>query len=174
LSNAFKCPFDKSTTCIHCGYPLNHEGKSALYCLRLNSIKGDENDFKVNRRETLKILKDFYHVQLENAIKLTESFPSDLIDGITSESLDFVSKQFEAVGCIIEFTPSKLHEYNNVNNKIKSVTNGGNPIICPHCFSTSVTTDKRGFSVFTGFIGANKTVNRCGNCGWRWEPLNRR
>ena len=36
--------------------------------------------------------------------------------------------------------------------------------------STSITTGARGVNWFWGFIGANKTVNRCGKCGYTWEP----
>jgi rubrerythrin len=44
---------------------------------------------------------------------------------------------------------------------------------CPRCGSTSVATTARGVSMFWGFIGANKTVNRCGNCGYTWKPNGR-
>lgn len=41
---------------------------------------------------------------------------------------------------------------------------------CPKCNSTNVTTGQRGYSFLTGFLGSNKTVNRCGNCGYKWKP----
>lgn len=41
---------------------------------------------------------------------------------------------------------------------------------CPKCKSTNVVTGQRGFSLMTGFLGSNKTVNRCANCGHKWEP----
>lgn len=43
-------------------------------------------------------------------------------------------------------------------------------IKCPRCGSTAVTTGPRGANGFWGFIGAGKTVNRCGNCGNTWKP----
>lgn len=43
-------------------------------------------------------------------------------------------------------------------------------IKCPKCNSTQISTGKRGFSLMTGFIGANKTVNRCARCGYSWKP----
>jgi hypothetical protein len=48
-----------------------------------------------------------------------------------------------------------------------------NAIQCPKCGSFSVSTTARGVSMFWGFIGANKTVNRCGNCGYTWKPNGR-
>ena len=43
-------------------------------------------------------------------------------------------------------------------------------IKCPKCGSTAVTTGQRGYSLWTGFLGAGKTVNRCGSCGYKWKP----
>ena len=45
-----------------------------------------------------------------------------------------------------------------------------NKIHCPKCNSTNVTTGQRGYSFWTGFLGSSKTVNRCGNCGYKWKP----
>ena len=41
---------------------------------------------------------------------------------------------------------------------------------CPKCGSTNITTGQRGYSLLTGFLGSNKTVNRCANCGYTWKP----
>ena len=43
-------------------------------------------------------------------------------------------------------------------------------LICPRCHSSSVSTGARGTNGFWGFIGASKTVNRCGKCGYTWKP----
>lgn len=41
---------------------------------------------------------------------------------------------------------------------------------CPKCGSTNITIGQRGYSIWTGFLGSNKTVNRCGDCGYSWKP----
>lgn len=41
---------------------------------------------------------------------------------------------------------------------------------CPKCGSTNISTGARGVNFFWGFLGADKTVNRCGNCGHTWKP----
>lgn len=46
-------------------------------------------------------------------------------------------------------------------------------IRCPKCNSTAITTDARGVNNFWGLLGASKTVNRCGNCGYTWKPNGR-
>ena len=43
-------------------------------------------------------------------------------------------------------------------------------IHCPKCNSTSISTGARGVNNFWGMLGASKTVNRCGNCGFTWKP----
>ena len=45
-----------------------------------------------------------------------------------------------------------------------------NQVKCPKCGSTQITTGQRGYSLITGFLGSNKTVNRCAKCGYKWEP----
>ena len=51
-----------------------------------------------------------------------------------------------------------------------AVAKEANKIRCPRCGSTQITTGQRGFSFWTGFIGANKTINRCAKCGHSWQP----
>lgn len=41
---------------------------------------------------------------------------------------------------------------------------------CPRCGSTNISTGARGVSFFWGFLGADKTVNRCAKCGHTWKP----
>lgn len=41
---------------------------------------------------------------------------------------------------------------------------------CPKCGSTNITTGSKGVGFFRGFLGADQTVNRCGNCGHTFKP----
>ena len=54
--------------------------------------------------------------------------------------------------------------------QIKSQEKARNTLKCPRCGSTAITTGARGANHFWGLIGASKTVNRCGSCGYTWEP----
>ena len=54
----------------------------------------------------------------------------------------------------------KLKQFNDIVSKPK----------CPKCGSTNITTGQRGYTLLTGFLGSNKTVNRCSNCGHTWKP----
>lgn len=52
----------------------------------------------------------------------------------------------------------------------KVVEEDKDQIRCPKCNSTAITTGARGVNNFWGLIGASKTVNRCGKCGYTWKP----
>ena len=54
--------------------------------------------------------------------------------------------------------------------QLKSQQKAQNVLKCPKCGSTAITTGARGANHFWGLIGASKTVNRCGSCGYTWEP----
>lgn len=41
---------------------------------------------------------------------------------------------------------------------------------CPKCLSSQIQATNRGFSLLTGFIGSNQTVNHCLRCGYSWKP----
>ena len=56
-----------------------------------------------------------------------------------------------------------------IENKRIELKKQGIPC-CPKCGSTCITAGTRGYSAVTGFVGSNKTVNRCANCGHSWEP----
>ena len=53
---------------------------------------------------------------------------------------------------------------------IKKNNQKSNVLKCPKCGSTAITTGQRGFSLISGFWGSGKTMNRCGNCGYKWKP----
>lgn len=66
--------------------------------------------------------------------------------------------------------------YNFDTHELYTNTTHGNSevnkdiISCPRCKSTAITTGSRGFSLVWGFLGSGSTVNRCGKCGYSWEP----
>lgn len=62
-------------------------------------------------------------------------------------------------------TSPTINEFNNI-----TFSYAPSAPKCPRCGSTSISTGARGFSWITGFLGSSKTVNRCGNCGHKWEP----
>ena len=57
---------------------------------------------------------------------------------------------------------------NNQSNQPKQPIE--EPVKCPRCGSTQITTGARGVNNFWGLLGASKTVNRCAKCGNTWKP----
>ena len=75
---------------------------------------------------------------------------------------------------IITYT-SKFNELQEKWDRSRESNNNeqeqeSNQVHCPKCGSTQITTGQRGYSLFSGFLGSNKTVNRCANCGYSWKP----
>lgn len=47
---------------------------------------------------------------------------------------------------------------------------GANQIVCPHCGSTQVHAEKRGWNLSMGFLGSSRIMLTCLSCGWNWAP----
>ena len=70
----------------------------------------------------------------------------------------------------IEFN-LKLAQFKTQVGQQQAQKNNNKDILhCPKCNSTAITTGARGVNNFWGMLGASKTVNRCGNCGFTWKP----
>lgn len=138
-----------SKQCIHCGFPLENEPENTI-CI-INGRTHDLSDIKkrllsVNKsdsKEINKIIDDLYYIAGNISIYTASDICKLIID--TRK----VPKIY-------------VDEKHTKSNK--------NQIYCPKCKSTQITTGARGFSIVSGFIGANKTVNRCAKCGYTWKP----
>lgn len=71
---------------------------------------------------------------------------------------------------IIEFN-LKMSQFKSQVSQTQAQQNNNKDILhCPKCNSTAITTGARGVNNFWGMLGASKTVNRCGSCGFTWKP----
>lgn len=105
-----------------------------------------------------------------------------LIDvDLSKEDFDIIisiSKDINFIEAMIDLKETDIIDYNlkmsqfrtqvEQQNQAKQQTD--NTPHCPKCGSTQITTGARGVNHFWGFIGASKTVNRCGSCGHTWTP----
>lgn len=162
---------DKSKQCIHCGFPIDSENtidKPKFYKIVLSSI---DNRQKI---KVIKIVRELTYMDLTAAKQFVESLPQVLQKGLTIEECNNIQKLFKSVNALTmikEDDESVEHNKFIEGIKIESVrTDTDDILICPRCGSTAVTTGSRGFSVWTGFLGSNKTVNRCGKCAYTWTP----
>lgn len=165
-----KCPecgrevSDKASACIHCGCPLDisFDDKEKQYDL----ILIHHGSAKVS---CIKLVRDYLEPDLSRAKKICDSTENGMNPKIYSSTnlseIEEVGKRFSAIGAKVKIVESGSDE---------SIPNFSfhedNALRCPRCGSSSVTTGKRGFKLTTGFLGSNKTVNRCGNCGNVWQP----
>lgn len=92
--------------------------------------------------------------------------------------IEEISEDVSFIEAMIKLRETDIIDYNlkmsqfrtqvEQQNQAKQQTD--NTPHCPKCGSTQITTGARGVNHFWGFIGASKTVNRCGNCGHTWTP----
>ena len=148
-----KCPecgkevSDKALTCVHCGCPLVKKN----HCI-INGVDVDCSFLFDSRYEDIEI-KELIMIEKTN-------LDAGVADKIVEE---WVKK-----GEIPPVFNGKISTYEEESRQAMERIN--NQLHCPKCGSTSITTGARGVNWFWGFIGANKTVNRCGKCGYTWKP----
>lgn len=127
-----------------------------------------------------------YETNDENIIECPQCLCDDVfVSSKEEEELMKLSNDRKFTNAMI-----KLHDENPIEYQLKisqfkanlqqqesnKPTNNTTPtkdvIRCPKCNSTAITTGARGVNNFWGLLGASKTVNRCGNCGYTWKPNN--
>ena len=158
---------DKCKQCIHCGYPLNSD------CLGETSHDIKLYD-KPNCFLAKTILEKNYDVRKGDGYTLLDKPGTVILHGIEESNIAYLKDQFLFCGYEMNFVEANSENKNPINSKLNEFRiekmKELEPLKCPRCGSTAITTGQRGFSLFTGFIGSNKTVNRCGKCGYSWQP----
>lgn len=141
-----------SEKCINCGFPLKDMHKSGV-CV----IGGKSHDLSLirdrllaadlgNKEETNAIVWDLYHAVGSISIYAASALAKEILN-----------------------TKSVPASYDGSHLTVRSKTDDGR-LHCPRCDSTNVVTGQRGYSMVWGFVGSNRTMNRCGKCGYKWEP----
>lgn len=152
-----KCPdcgkdiSDKATSCIHCGCPIQ-TSKVQDVCV----VNG--KPFDMNRLiaiATKYINARTYDEKSSIEINLASYIGVDC--GVATKLLQEIQKTNIVPR---EFNCSPTWDNQSSPSQVR----------CPKCSSTQIVTGQRGYSVVWGFWGSGKTMNRCANCGHRWEP----
>lgn len=154
-----KCPecgkeiSDKSKACIHCGYPVD--------CVTPGS--GENKKYKVilinagnDILKCMYVIREIKYMSIADAKGIIDNLPQLIIGNIDYDKAVSIKSQFENIGATAEI---------KVSDGVEEAR-----ILCPRCRSSQITTGARGFSFVTGFIGSDKTVNRCSKCGYKWTP----
>lgn len=164
----FSCPecgkqiSDKAVCCPHCGFPIqgymaDHVNKNSSVNIIFKSAFG-------NKLNAIKAVRAILNKSLSEAHDIVESAPCVLLSNAEYSEAVKIKSALEDAGAEIALEPYVAGQEVNLKRY------ESNEIHCPHCGSTAITTGTRGYSLFTGFLGSNKTVNRCGKCGYSWEP----
>lgn len=173
--------------CSNCGFPLqkfieknnitNIQG--VLVCPKCASIY---NGWYCKYELPQKLKCDYCNTILVQTDENTEeifklSCPKEKEQEFDNKSIELAKKfgnnQFS--NDAFNFHKQKLHNdvvnWDEKHNKSQSAQQQTTNVPkCPKCGSTAITVGQRGYSFFTGFLGSNKTVNRCANCGHTWKP----
>lgn len=157
---------DKAVSCPHCGYPMissnfnkGIDDNHTNYNVILQSAFG-------NKMNAIEGIKTMFKIGLVEAKNIVEKAPRILKKNISIEEATNIKNTLESYGATIAIKPYIENEDETLLLKEFQT----DIVHCPHCGSTAITTGQRGFSIVTGFLGSNKTVNRCGKCGYSWKP----
>lgn len=170
---------DKAKMCPNCGYPINDP--------TVPDVKNNICVFKGQRYDLTEVLEYIEKTYDENGYCVDPKTPAyfalkriiPTIGCDTNELLGYLARyhkvpdfNFIPTGDPDKYRLIKPKDYDPNFNIHKAFEEEQKKLIpkCPKCGSTSITTGSRGYSLFTGFLGSGKTVNRCGNCGYKWNP----
>lgn len=157
----------RAAACIHCGCPI--------------SIKENIVDNSEIKKDHCLINGKIYNLALDKRLILMAD-PLDKIElSISASELEekiegLTSKQADELVQIILKTGNVPKTYDGSHFEIEQALEEERReaekhlLHCPKCNSTNISTGSRGYSMMWGFIGSGKTVNRCGSCGYKWEP----
>ena len=155
--------------CPHCGCPVSVIAEN----LNVNKLYGIEITSLPEKRGGISgFVCQTYDAQRSEAIYMIMQTPFVIVDGMTNETARTLKDLFDKEGCESTIFESRetVEKFTDQDLKSKNLFQKYQPIKCPCCGSSAVTTGSRGYSLVWGFIGSNKTVNRCGKCGHTWNP----
>lgn len=141
-----------ANTCIHCGYPIKN-----IVTKNVCIIDGRAHDLSTVKEKVLNI-----DMANEGAIYVTARELAGQVRTISTLSAVELIRIIHETGEV----PQTYDGSHLTNGRKKD----DGKIRCPKCKSTNITTGSRGYNIVWGFIGSNKTMNRCAKCGHKWEP----
>lgn len=182
-----KCPecgkeiSDKSKQCIHCGYPIEQVNKNTTYAIYIKNVKGINRNDKIHNLMLCKFsLIDKYGIQKAEAnhivVELDKGVsPIKILDGVDFKNIEYIKKDFERIGCIIEEKESGyINEISNYRVEQQKEKDSLDLLPkCPTCGSSYVekisSSSKITGGLLFGLFSSNvKNSYRCKNCGYKW------
>lgn len=174
LIKCIECGNEVSTyadICPKCGCPVQKSINTANNCNKLVDVRVDfisNNDLDwiggfINR---------MWGVNSDVSDAVMEQIPFTVTRGVRPRTAEEIKNLLEKEGCTISIVDSKESKEVFTIDQVKAtgLYKKYQPLTCPRCGSTAITTGSRGYSLVWGFAGSGKTVNRCGKCGYSWKP----
>lgn len=175
IVKCIECGHDVSTyadKCPNCGCPVSvitNSGEN-LFDVILES-PGEE------KLQVIRFVRELSNPKkgLAEAMEVVDNPPKTIISSIGESDGRAVVSKLAEIGCTAKLERAHGNVDSNSAADVASIKSTflftkDQPLRCPRCGSTAVTTTSRGYNLLTGFIGSNKTVNRCGKCGHTWKP----
>ena len=173
LIKCVECGNDVSsyaTACPHCGCPVqksnSKNGNDRLYDVEIYAVP----------EKNYKYINGFIHklwdIDFDRADAMMSRLPFIVAKGVTLSTAETIKDLVDKEGCVASIVDSKEQKEVFTIDQVKEtgLYKKYQPLTCPRCGSTAVTTGSRGYSIVWGFAGSGKTVNRCGKCGYTWTP----
>lgn len=159
--------------CPNCGCPVS-------IIMNTNSSDADTYDVVLEnpgerKLEVIRFVREVSSPKkgLAEGRNIVENTPSVIVHAVSKEIGQTVVSKLKEIGCtavLKQSSEDSIPRTENENIKETFLFEKDQPLKCPRCGSTAVTTTSRGYSLVWGFAGSNKTVNRCGKCGHTWKP----
>ena len=168
-----KCPecgnnvSDKAINCIHCGFPLHeniHKTGNDIDEYKLFLVDYDRKSFLA--KTIILSLCDNKNVDYSTIIN---SMPYMIKEHIEKDKYSEI-KDVLRKNTLVKMILIKQNENIFESNEYIEYLHDKDIVTCPKCGSSVISAGQKGFSIITGFVGSNKTVNRCAKCGYSWKP----
>lgn len=104
----------------------------------------------------------------EYSCKSCDSIDGEIIE--TESTIEIRCKNCNATQVAVTKRQKEVAYFPGARDRVLADPKPEEPVHCPKCSSTQISTGARGFSMVWGFFGADSTVNRCAKCGHKWKP----
>lgn len=152
-----------ASACPQCGYPIKETSSEAIGVQTAEKYDLIYQCGYIGNLDKIKAIKEIAGATLTVAHNAVSNPPATVASNLTAADASAMKKRFEERKIQVVVVPSDGAEEGIEQYRCDVIT-------CPRCGSSNISTNKRGYSLLSGFIGSNKTVNRCGKCGHAWEP----
>lgn len=137
-----------------------------LYKVVLNEIPAKAKE------ATIKMICITNSIGYNEAWAMATNPPTVIRTGMNITQAESLAAKYEQLKCnvSIELDNNAMQVEARRKATISKDMENEDKLRCPKCGSFAITTGARGANFTFVLFGASKTVNRCGKCGYTWNP----